>query len=112
MKSTCTLSALVTVLAAAFIGLAPMASRAAVYAPDSPDELSSDSGSNSAQCSAVQLSLQAGCAPAGMDRAIKTSKTMLVVGGDYQQLSEEIDASSALLEDLVKTGPDRSEENL
>lgn len=39
-----------------------------------------------------------------MDRATKTTNLMQTVEGDYQQASEQIDATRASLEDLIKPG--------
>ena len=108
MKPTSVLSALVTVLAAALIGFAPMASRAADYTPDYPDKLKSGPGNNSALCATDQSPALADCAITGMDRATNTTSLMQTVGRDYEQ----VDASSVLLELLVKTGPDRFLEDL
>jgi hypothetical protein len=112
MKCTCTLSTLVKVLAAAFIVIAPMASRASDYTFDSPEEFIADSRSNSPQCPLGQSTLLTGCATTGMDQATKTTKLMQTVEGDYKQAFEQIDATSAFWEDLNKIGPDRYEEGL
>ncbi|MBE0568248.1 MAG: DUF2959 family protein [Deltaproteobacteria bacterium] len=48
-----------------------------------------------------------GCATTettGIDRATKTTNLMQTVEGDYQQASEQIDATRASLEDLIKPG--------
>jgi hypothetical protein len=84
-----------------------MASRAADYTPDYPDKLKSNPGNNSALC-ADQSPALADCAITGMDRATKTTSLTPTVGSDY----ELVDASRALLEDLVKTAPDRFLEEL
>jgi hypothetical protein len=43
-------------------------------------------------------------ATTSMDRATKTTNLMQTVEGDYQQASEQIDATRASLEDLIKPG--------
>jgi hypothetical protein len=43
-------------------------------------------------------------ATTGKDRATKTTNSMQTVEGDYKQASEQIDATSASLEDLIKPG--------
>jgi len=54
----------------------------------------------------------AGCSITDLDQAQKATKTMQTVGGDYRQGSEQIDASAALLEKLVKTGSDRHKKGI
>jgi hypothetical protein len=105
MISNGTLSALITILAAALIGFVPMTSCAVDYTPDSPTDLSSDSRSNSTQCSSEPSPNLSGCATADMDRTAKIIKVMPTVGGDYPQPAEQIDVTRALLEDLIKTAP-------
>lgn len=112
MQSTRTLSTLVTVLVAALIGIAPMASRAAESIPDSPDELRSDSKNNSQQCSTEQSPSLTGCAPTGKDRDTSTTNLMQTVEEDSKQAPEQVDTSRALLGNLITTGPDRYEEGL
>lgn len=48
------------------------------------------------------LSFLSGCATTGMDRATKTTTSMQTVEVDYQQASQQIDATRASLEDLIK----------
>jgi hypothetical protein len=112
MKPAGTLSTLVTVLAAALIGIAPMASHAAVYTPASPVELGSDSHSDPSQCSLEQSSTHTSCSNSGLDQTTKASDLTQTVKLDYQQTFEQADATSVLLEDLIKSGPDLSVEEL
>lgn len=98
MKYTGILTALVTVLTVTLITVCPVTSRAANHAPDSYRDQGLERGV--AQCSLEQGS--AGCTSAGKDPAATTSIVMLAAEEDYQQVSEENDASGALLEDLVK----------
>lgn len=49
----------------------------------------------------------AGCATTGMERATKTTTSMDTVEGDYRQVSAQIDATRASLENLIK--PDQTD---
>jgi hypothetical protein len=112
MKSTSTLSALLKVLVAALLCIAPLASGASDYKPDPPAELRSDSGSNTPQCSLKKLSAETDCAITGIDQVTETSDSTQTGEGDYIQDLEQIDITSALLEDLIKIDPDQYVENL
>jgi len=84
-----------TVLAAALLGFAPMASHAADY----PDGLISDSGSNSLPRATDESPAMTDCAISDREH---TTSMIETVRGDYEQ----IDVSSALLEDLLKIAPE------
>ena len=94
----------VTVLAAAFVWFAPMPSRAADYALDARDDLRSGSRSKSLQCSTAELPLLTSCAITLMDEPAQTTSLMQKGGGGYRGGPEQIDATTALLEDLMNTG--------
>jgi hypothetical protein len=46
-----------------------------------------------------------GCATTGMDRATKTTNSIQTEEGDCKQCSEQIDTTTASLEDLIKPVP-------
>jgi len=112
MKPIYTMSALVTVIAAALIAVAPMASQAANFPTASSLEFSTESISEAPQCSLKKSSAQTGCSDARMESATSTADLMSTLQANYQHSFTQSDSTSVLLEDLIKTGSDRSVESL
>lgn len=107
MKFIGSLSASVTVLAAALIIMCPMALPAAEHAPDSRIESRAEPSDSAQECPVQRPSSPSDCATTGGDRVEKTSIVMLRTDGAYQPGYGQNDSSEVLLEGLIQEGPDR-----